>query len=170
MRWLGLLGFLALLSACGGAGEKTATPPVDAQADVPPPPPPDAGVKDAEVDAEPVPSPEFAALYRDVFSIFGSAKCQHPSCHGGDRGNSGLVMGAKATDVYAALTTYRYEGRLLVAADPAGGDVRAASALLDVLDLEAGVMPRVEPAVGNRGLTQAEFGLIDRWLSTGGKF
>jgi hypothetical protein len=115
------------------------------------------------------PSPDFAALYRDVFSVTGAARCQDAACHGGDDGMAGLSMGEDAWGVYSAITTYTYAGRPLVSPVP-GGDARGSSALLGVVDPADGIMPQVDDAVGNRLLTAEEWRRLEAWLATGGAF
>jgi hypothetical protein len=123
----------------------------------------------APANAPPEPSPTFAGLYRDIFSVQGAARCQHTSCHGGTDGNAGLSMGEGAWGVYRALTTYSYDGRRLVAAAP-GEDARGGSALLAVTSPASGIMPRVDEEVGNRSLTIEEWSRLEAWLATGGAF
>jgi hypothetical protein len=115
------------------------------------------------------PSPQFAGLYDDIFSIAGVARCQHPSCHGGEDGNAGLSMGADAYDLYRAITSYTYDGKLLVSPEP-GGDSRAGSAILVVLEPDDPIMPRVDEDVGNRTLTREEWQRIEQWLQVGAPY
>ena len=109
----------------------------------------------------------FSALYRDIFSTAGSARCQSGFCHGRSGGLSGLEMKAGASGAYEALTTFKTEnGRKLVEVRPGGGDGTAGSALVDEL-LVRKVMPTVSDTVGNRRPTPKEIDRIRAWISCG---
>lgn len=155
--------------ACG-TGSVASLPPEGGEESATPPP---AYTRDREREqpatSPPSPSPTFAALYRDIFSINGAARCQHSSCHGGSDGNAGLSMGTDAWSVYTALTSYKYRGKRLVAPVP-GGDARSGSALLAVTSPRDGIMPRIDEEVENRPLTPEEWGRLETWLATGAAF
>jgi hypothetical protein len=76
-------------------------------------------------------------------------------------------MGTDRSGVYQAFTTYQYLGKAVVAP---GSSALTQSALLDIVDPDTGIMPRIDPAIGNRKLTQEELQRIATWLSRGAPF
>jgi hypothetical protein len=109
----------------------------------------------------------FSDLYGDLFSRAGAAKCQSPTCHGSNPPAGGPYMGTDRSGVYQAFTTYQYLGKAVVAP---GSNALTQSALLDIVDPDTGFMPRIDPTIGNRKLTQEELQRIGTWLSRGAPF